>query len=220
MMEITPMKHATLATAADLVAWADRMDALSQLPRLVRKLAHATADGISHIGFPADEGVRAPGFDGLLVVEKGGAHVPSGASVWELSTRKDVSTKVEEDYRKRTEVPNGAVPSNSTYVAVSLRRWPGKEAWAQERQKEGVWKEVRAYDAEDLEQWLEQAPAVHLWVSLLVGKHPDGAIDLGDLLEGLVCLDTSHQPCRSSSWPAGRSRQTPSGNGSKVLRRR
>src|SRR5581483_906571 len=38
--------------------------------------------------------------------------------------------------------------------------------------------EVRAYDADDLEQWLELAPAVHIWLSRLVGKSPSGVVDL------------------------------------------
>jgi hypothetical protein len=62
-----PMRHVTLASAADLAAWADRLDAEARLPRLVRRLIHATAGGISHIGFPADESVRGPSYDGLLM---------------------------------------------------------------------------------------------------------------------------------------------------------
>jgi hypothetical protein len=37
---------------------------------------------------------------------------------------------------------------------------------------------VRAYDADDLETWLELAPAVHVWISIQIGKHPEGLTDL------------------------------------------
>jgi len=49
------------------------------------------------------------------------------------------------------------------------RRWGGKERWAESRRQ--------AYDADDLEAWLETAPAVHIWFSIVVGKHPEGAED-------------------------------------------
>ncbi len=52
-----------------------------------------------------------------------------------------------------------------------------------EKQKEGVWREVRAYDADDLETWLEQAPAVHIWLSILLGKCPGDASDLESFWE-------------------------------------
>lgn len=169
------MKHATLATSADIAAWANRMEAAAQLPRLIRLLAHATAQDVSRIGFPADEGIRAGGYDGVLVAGGGDPCVPSGMSVWELSTRADVTVKANQDYRKRTTNPHDATPAETTYVAVIARQWPGREAWVRERQAEGIWKAVQALDAHDLEQWLERAPGVHLWLSELMGLHPEGA---------------------------------------------
>ncbi len=54
----------------------------------------------------------------------------------------------------------------------------GKGAWATAKRKEGRWREVCAYDADDLEGWLELSPAVHAWISGLLGKDPDVAQDL------------------------------------------
>src|SRR6185295_12357568 len=167
------MKHITLPTATDLAAWADRLEAEAQLPRLIRRLIHATASGITHVGFPADESTRGPGYDGVLVAAKGSAHAPFGASVWELSTRGDVKAKAKEDYDKRVGNPRGVTPKDTTYVVVTLRAWTGKDDWAAERNSEQTWKEVRAYDANDLEQWVELAPAVHLWLAALLGRRPD-----------------------------------------------
>jgi len=172
------MRHLTLATAADLIAWADRLESEAQLPRLVRRLIHATAGGITHIGFPADESTRGPGYDGVLVAVTGSSHVPTGASVWELSTRGDVKTKATEDYDKRVLNPRGVTPKDATYVAVTLRGWTGKDDWARERNEQQTWKEVRAFDANDLEQWLELAPAVQLWLAALLGRRPSGVLDL------------------------------------------
>ena len=53
-----------------------------------------------------------------------------------------------------------------------------KDAWEAERRAEGVWRDVRVYDADDMETWLETAPAVHVWLSVELGTHPKDALDL------------------------------------------
>jgi len=58
------------------------------------------------------------------------------------------------------------------------RRWPNKERWIEEKRAEAIWGDVRAYDADTLHAWLEQAPAVHIWLSRHMGKQPPDAIDL------------------------------------------
>jgi hypothetical protein len=74
----------TLIKAIDLVYWADRLEARSRLPLLLRRLIHATNDHIQRIGFPAEEGVQIPGYDGFVIVKKGNSFVPGGCSVWEM----------------------------------------------------------------------------------------------------------------------------------------
>ena len=37
---------------------------------------------------------------------------------------------------------------------------------------------MRSYDADDIVAWLEFAPGVHVWLSTLIGKHPEGADSL------------------------------------------
>lgn len=167
-----------LVTGTDLNLWSNRRDAQSVLPQVVRRLIHATVGRILRIGFPAGEAVQMGGWDGVLVVDEGNAFVPDGQSVWELGTNRDVKGKADGDYEKRVADPLGVTPAETAFVFVTPRRWGGKDAWAAERQAEGIWREVRAYDAEDLEAWLELAPAVHVWLSILLGKQPEGATDL------------------------------------------
>src|SRR5262249_23133717 len=73
-------------------------------------------------------------------------------------------------------------------VFVTPRRWSGKTEWMAKRQGDGTWREVRAYDADDLEAWLELAPAVHVWLSILAGKHPEHATDLGTTWEDWIAV--------------------------------
>jgi hypothetical protein len=172
------MLHTTLVDANDLIIWADRLNARSQLPRLVRRLIQATTPSLEHIGFPADEDIQSAGWDGIVKTSVGNDKVPAGVSAWEMGVNKDPKGKADEDYSKRTNNPLGTNISQCTFVFVTPRRWPGKEQWLQDRNAAGKWKEVRAYDANDVITWLEQAPTVHIWLSMLSGRLPDGAISL------------------------------------------
>jgi hypothetical protein len=174
------MALATLADATDLEAWARRRDAQARLPQLVRRLVHATASGVRRAGFRSGEGVSLGGWDGVVLVEQGNEYVPVGMSGWEVSARKDIKDCADENYRKRTEDPLGADPQHSTFVFLTPRRWSQKSKWRQERLTECQWQDVQAYDADDLAGWLEMAPAVHVWLSMLLGKHPEDAFAIED----------------------------------------
>jgi hypothetical protein len=66
---------------------------------------------------------------------------------------------------------------------VTPRHWNNKTHWVEEKKKDGFWCDVRAYDADDLEQWMELAPSVHIWASILLGKHPKNVEDLDTFWE-------------------------------------
>lgn len=172
-----------LASSKDVELWAEHLDARATLPRLVRRLVLATLERVEFVSFRADEGVQVGGYDGIVQASQGNAFVPDGLSVWELSTERNVKRKADEDYAKRSATPGSVDPASTSFVFVTARRWKGKENWAIEKQQKGFWKTVRAYDADDLTVWLEQAPAVHFWFSLLIGKHPTGAKDLRSFWE-------------------------------------
>lgn len=169
------LRLTSLANATDLESWADRRDSQAVLPMLLRRLVQATVEQVLHADFRGGEGVQLGGLDGIVVVDQGNTFVPDGTSAWELSTRKNIKRKADEDYNKRAEHPGGIDPADSTYIFVTPRRWAKKRAWQQSRQDEAMWRQVRAYDADDLESWLELAPAVHIWFSSLIGKRPEGA---------------------------------------------
>ena len=164
--------------ATDLNQWANRQDAQARLPQLLRRLIHATVQQLQRIGFPAGESVQMGGWDGIVEAPQGNAFVPDNYSVWELGANRAVKGKADGDYQKRCEDPRGVVPAETTFVFVTPRRWGGKDDWVREKNDEGIWGEVRAYDADDLEQWLELAPAVHAWLARLMGKWPEGGQDL------------------------------------------
>jgi len=173
--------------ATDLNLWANRRNAQDQLPRVIRRLIHATIEHPKRVGLPADESVQLGGFDGIVEVSEGNPFVPDGLSVWELGATRDIKGKANGDYKKRSENPLGIVPNKTTFVFVTPRRWGTKDNWIEEKNNDGVWAEVRAYDADDLEQWLELAPAVHIWLTRLLGKWTKGTQDIEDFWEKWIC---------------------------------
>lgn len=168
----------TLANATDLDAWSNRLNARGVLPKLLLRLTYATTEVIEHIEFPSEEATQLGGWDGILKVTTGSEFIPTGQSGWEFGTNRDIKGKADADYEKRKADPLGLDPAETTFVFVTPRRWGGKNKWAKARKAEGFWSDVRAYDADDLAAWLERAPGVHLWLSILIGKHPEGATDI------------------------------------------
>jgi hypothetical protein len=174
------MLFETLANGTDLDAWSNRLDARAILPKLLLRLTYATTEEIEHIEFPSDEATQLGGWDGIVKVATGNEFIPGGQSGWEISANRDVKGKADSDYEKRKTDPLGLDPAQTTFVFVTPRRWGGKEKWIKARRAEGFWRDVRAYDADDLAAWLERAPGVHLWLSILIGKHPEGATDISN----------------------------------------
>jgi hypothetical protein len=170
---------AMLVNATDLIDWAKRRSAQDRLPHVLRRLIHATVERILRIDLPAGEGVQVGGYDAIVTVEAGNAFVPDGTSVWEIGVGADPKKKADEEYEKRTQNTLGIDPETSAFVFVTPRRWKKKDAWVTTKKREGKWREVRVLDADNLADWLENAPAVHVWLSILLGKHPEDAMDLG-----------------------------------------
>lgn len=158
--------------AADLESWADTNDARNLLPALVRRLAHTASNNaqVTCSDFPAGDNAQKHGWDGWLEADSDNAWIPGGRSGWELSCRKDVTTKANEDYKQRTETISEADRKSATFVFVTPRKWTAKKAWAEQKNKAGEWKDVRAYDSGDLEQWLEQSVPGKVWLAGKLGR--------------------------------------------------
>ena len=103
--------------------------------------------------FPAHEEVQFSGFDGIVENPSvQNAYVPLGRSVWELSTERSPQSKAQRDYLKRTQYPEFD-PAECTYVALTAKRWDSKQKaqWISNKRRDNVWRDVKVYDAADLE---------------------------------------------------------------------
>ncbi|WP_308513313.1 HigA family addiction module antitoxin [uncultured Turicimonas sp.] len=151
--------------AKDIVTWSDTISSRTHLPVLLRTLVHSTGKGLQKVDFPGNDDGERRGSDGIIVAEGCTPWIPAGTSTWELGTKKDFKTKAEEDFQKSINAFRHKSPENVTFVFVTTRRWLGKDAWVEEKQKLKLWRDVRAYDASDLEQWIEQSPSAQVWFS-------------------------------------------------------
>ena len=144
--------------------WASTESARSHLPVLLRKLIHGTGRNLEYVDFPGHDNSQRPGRDGKVTAGTATAWIPQGESLWEFSTSARPEHKADKDYSKRTRGPRSE-REGRTFVFVTPRSWLGKQDWAQEKEAwEDGWKQVRAYDASDLEQWLEESVSVPVWL--------------------------------------------------------
>ncbi len=160
-------------TAKGIARWAELREAQGSLPRLVRRLAMQSGT-ITQIAFPVGESVSLPGWDGEILSSDGDAWVPKGKSYWELSVEANPTKKANRDYDKRKKETLEAIRHSTTLVIVTARRWTKKKTWCNEKCTLGEWQAVRAYDADDLEAWLEASPAIALDFAEELGLVGDG----------------------------------------------
>lgn len=161
--------------ATDLELAADRREFQALLPLVVQRLVIATVPEARRASFRAGEGIQLGDWDGVVETAKGNVFVPDGVSGWEVGTARRPKLKAEADLARRRVSPGELAPADTSFVFVTPRRWGDKASWAARQRRESDWASVRVLDADDLAAWLLIAPAVHVWLSTLLGKLPDGA---------------------------------------------
>ncbi len=180
--------HKNWVTARHLEDWSGTLEARSVLPHLVRRLIRATGTGLVRVEAPAGEQTQRPGWDGLVEASGEAEFVPKGVSAWEMGVEKDPKAKADEDFAKRQKKSPGLVKRKSAFVFVTPRKWQKKGVWVEEKTKLKSWKEIRAYDSASLEEWLESAPAVDIWLARQLGLCPPGLIDVEEYWKDLKAL--------------------------------
>jgi len=166
--------------STDFVYHSPRIEFRGLLPEIIRKLIRNTTTGITKLEFPSGDAIEQPGWDGIVEVQEGNDFVPNGISAWEVSTQSNIDSKANADYEKRKEDPKGLEPKVTTFIFVTSRKWPKKEEWIRKRNEEKFWKNVKAIDANNLEDWLKSNLSVHVWLSIVLGKYSENAVDLSN----------------------------------------
>ena len=152
--------------ARQIEDWAEGdVNARALLAVLLRKLVHSTSDDLSRVNFPGYDNSQRPGHDGFVEAGSATPWVPVGRSYWEFGTSVEPAVKANKDYVARLKSVSPEERQNSTFVFVTPRNWPSKTAWERKKSETGEWGAVGAYDADDLEQWLEQSVPAQIWLA-------------------------------------------------------
>ena len=164
-------------TASDIALWATSQEARALLPVLLRRLVHATANQPTKVDFPGYDEAQRHGWDGQVETKDVSAWVPEGFSGWELSVSNDLPAKPNYDIRARAKLSKPE-KARTAFIFATGRKWIGKEKWAAEQRAHKEWRDVIAYDASDLEQWLEQSATTQVWFAECLGRPADGVRSL------------------------------------------
>jgi hypothetical protein len=149
------------------------IEARSHLPALLRRLIHNTGENLVKVDFPAHDNSQRHGWDGVVIADTAVPWIPKGKSGWEFGVNKKPEVKANSDYETRTKNTLASERKDTTFVFVTPRNWPAKTAWEKIKREENEWKDVRAFDADDLEQWLEQAIPAQNWFAERIGIRDD-----------------------------------------------
>lgn len=161
--------------ANDLVSWfTTTISARTKLSVLLRTLVHSTHHDLQKVDFPGNDDAERPGWDGFIDATSGTPWIPSGISGWEFGVTSGIKGKADSDFAKSVKATKKANRANITFVFVTPRRWPSKAAWVAEMKAKKLWKDVRAYDASDLEQWMEQSLAAQTWFANQTNRPSSG----------------------------------------------
>ena len=148
----------------DISDWFSKtIAARTQLSVLLRTLVNSTGDNLEKVDFPGNDDAERPGWDGFIKASSGTPWIPEGVSGWEFGVNVDIKGKADGDFSKSVKAIKKADRENTTFVFVTPRRWPGKTGWVTAMRAKGLWKDVRAYDVSDLEQWMETSIAAQTW---------------------------------------------------------
>ena len=162
-------------TARQISDWATgNIEARHQLPALLRRLINSTGRGLRRVDFSSGDNAQRPDWDGRVEADAPTPWIPEGISGWELSTAQRPEPKANHDYISRLGTVTQAERGTCTFVFVTTRNWPGKNDWARSMEARRAWKAVRAYDASDLEQWLEASVTGQMWLAKKLGLPTDG----------------------------------------------
>ena len=161
--------------ARQIENWADKqINARTHLPVLLRKLVHSTGNVLIEVNFPSYDNAQRQGNDGFVEASSATPWVPYGHSYWEFSTNSNQCKKANDDYSARLKSVDRTKRAVSTFIFVTPRNWSKKTIWEKEKNEAGDWKSVRAYDASDLEQWLEQSVPAQIWLAEQIGLPVNG----------------------------------------------
>ncbi len=145
-----------------------------KLPLLLRRLITNNLDGkyIVNLDIPGGDSIWKPGADGYVQTLENSILGEAGIYLIECGQDESYQTKFQKDLDKRTE--NLSQNSNKTFVFITTRKVRNKDASIAKAQKKNpkanFWKNIRIFDADDIETWLEHDYATSAWLCDVLEK--------------------------------------------------
>jgi hypothetical protein len=161
-------------TAHQLQHWAETMplDARAETADLIRSLVRASCPGLEYYRFPGGNASQTHGWDGITEVEQAVTFVPAGRTIWEFKAGANFKAEAHQVYTKLTDELSSDERNRTSFILVTPRIWDtGRETWEQEHSGDG-WLSVKVYDANTLENWLADQPAVSIPLGRRLGILP------------------------------------------------
>ena len=126
-----------LIEATDLDQWAERNDGKQYFPELIERLIQASVGYVPRqFIFRSGDSTQQAGWDGICEQDSNATlpWLPVGVSGWEFGAQAGgLKKKANEDYETRESNPLGLVPSETTFVFATPRRWGQGKKWAQDK---------------------------------------------------------------------------------------
>lgn len=194
-----------IVTAHHLKQWAETLplDAQAELPELVRSLIRASCLDLEYYRFPGGHASQTHGWDGVTELKKAVPFVPEGRTIWEFGAGADYKNKANGDYTKRTGELTVQERKKHSFVFVTPRIWDSDfEEWIRQHSGEG-WQNVHIYDANVLEHWLADQPAIAVPLGKKLGILPPAGFQTAQDFWDEHSLNTQH-PLKEELLLAGR----------------
>ena len=141
-----------------------KIPARTRLAVFLRTLVHSSVRGLLKVDFPGNDDAERAGWDGYIEAGEGntldtnGTFWSGNSALPRTSRKKQMTTS-----NKALKALEKSERDDTTFVFVTPRRWPRKGIWVADARAKARWKDVRAYDSSDLEQWLEQSIPAQVW---------------------------------------------------------
>jgi addiction module HigA family antidote len=164
--------------AQQIAGWSQQIEARSLLAALLRHLVNSTGVNLTKVDFPAYDNAQRHGWDGFVEMDSATPWIPRGISGWEFGCDQNPKQKAEDDYAARVASVSAKERKNITFVFVTPKNWPAKNDWTNGKRAERQWKDVRALDASDIEQWLEQSVPAQSWFAEKLHIPTDGILSV------------------------------------------
>ena len=155
-------------TSTELQTWG--RESQDKLPLLLRRLI------INNIGFehfeilnlPGGDSIWKPGCDGIIKTTINSILGDLGEYIIECGQSDKAKDKFKSDLEKRTqEIEN---QEYKVFVFITTHKFQNKKEIIENVKENSSWKDIKIFDADDIETWLDFDPATTSWLAYILEK--------------------------------------------------